>query len=173
MRKGLLLVFTGNGKGKTTAALGMALRASGHGMRVLILQFIKGSRTYGELAACERLEGVTILPLGKGFTWCKETMEEDCRLATVGWAQAEEAISGGVYDLVILDELNYVLAYGLLPVSTVLGVLKSRPPHVHVIATGRNAPDELLESADLVTEMREVKHHYHEQRIAAQEGIEF
>lgn len=173
MRKGLLLVLTGNGKGKTTAALGMVLRASGHGMRVLILQFIKGSRTYGELAACERLEGVTIRPLGTGFTWTKDTMEEDRRLAGSGWADAEEAIRGGEYDMVVLDELNYVLSYGLLPVSQVVEAIEERPAGLHVVVTGRSAPKELLEAADLVTEMREVKHHYGEQNIPAQKGIEF
>jgi len=173
MRRGLLLVFTGNGKGKTTAALGMVLRASGHGMRALILQFIKGSWAYGELEACKRLPGVTIRPLGTGFTWKKESMEEDRRLATEGWVEAAEAIRRGEHDVIVLDELNYVLAYGLLPVDTVVDVLKHRPEHVHVVATGRNAPEELLAAADMVTEMRQVKHHYHDQKIAAQEGIEF
>lgn len=173
MRRGLLLVFTGNGKGKTTAALGMVLRASGHGMRSLILQFIKGGWNYGELEACTMLSGVTIRQLGTGFTWKKESMEEDRRLAVEGWAVASEAIRRGEYDLIVLDELNLVLSYGLLPVRTVLDVIRGRPEHVHVVVTGRNAPDELTAAADLVTEMALVKHHYHDQQIAAQKGIEF
>ncbi len=173
MRKGLLLVFTGDGKGKTTAALGMVLRASGHGMRALILQFIKGSWTYGELEACRRLPGVTIRPLGSGFTWKKESMEEDRRLALEGWQVAAEAIWRGEHDLIVLDELNLVLSYGLLPVTDVLEVIRARPGHVHVVVTGRGAPEELMAAADAVTEMRLVKHHYRDQKIPAQRGIEF
>lgn len=173
MRKGLLLVFTGNGKGKTTAALGMVLRASGHGMQSLILQFIKGGWSYGELGACQMLNGVTIRQLGSGFTWKKESLEEDRRLAIDGWEVATEAIRKGDHDLIVLDELNLVLSYGLLPVQTVVDVIKNRPQHVHVVVTGRNAPDDLIAAADMVTEMRLVKHHYSDQKIAAQKGIEF
>jgi cob(I)alamin adenosyltransferase len=173
MSRGLLLVFTGNGKGKTTAALGMVLRASGHGMTALILQFIKGSWTYGELEACKRLRGVTIRPLGSGFTWKKDSMEEDRRLAVDGWKVAAEAIGRGEHDIIVLDEVNIVLSYGLLPVPVVLDAIRNRPRHVHVVATGRNAPEELIAAADAVTEMRLVKHHYQDQKVPAQKGIEF
>lgn len=173
MEKGLLIVFNGNGKGKTTAALGMALRAAGHDMRVLILQFIKGAWKYGELDALKRLQQVEILPLGTGFTWQKENLEEDRRLAEAGLQKATRAIRRGAYDMIILDELNYVLSYGLLPVNLVLDVIKTRPARLHLVVTGRNAPEELLTAADLVTEMRNLKHPYHDQGISAQKGIEY
>jgi cob(I)alamin adenosyltransferase len=173
MSKGLLLVFTGNGKGKTTAALGTALRAAGHGMSVLILQFIKGSWHYGELDAVKRLETVTLRTLGSGFTWEKENLDEDRRLAREGWGQAREALLSGRYDLVILDELNIALSYGLLETELVVESLQRRPEHVHVIVTGRNAPEALVAAADTVTEMTAVKHHFRDQKIPAQKGIEF
>jgi cob(I)alamin adenosyltransferase len=169
----LLIVFTGSGKGKTTAALGMALRAAGHGMRVLILQFIKGSWPYGELQALEQLEGVRIHPLGTGFTWKKESLDEDRELARVGWEMAAHEIRQAQYDMIVLDELNYVLSYGLLPLEEITTTLKDRPSRLHVVVTGRNAPEKLLEMADLVTEMRMVKHPYHDQGVKAQQGIEF
>lgn len=173
MRKGLLIVFTGNGKGKTTAALGMALRAAGHGLRSLVLQFIKGGWRYGELEALQGFAEIKIKTLGSGFTWKKENLEEDRRLALLGWEEAGREIENAEYDLIILDELNIVLSYGLLPLDPVLEALRNRPPEQHVVVTGRNAPDGLLELADLVTEMRQVKHPYHDQGIAAQKGIEF
>lgn len=173
MRKGLLIVFTGNGKGKTTAALGMALRAAGHGMRVLILQFLKGTWPYGELKALERFAEVKIKPLGSGFTWKKESLDEDRELARLGWEEASDEIRGAEYDLIILDELNYVLSYGLLPLDAVLQVLSSRPAELHVVVTGRNAPEELVQLADLVTEMRQIKHPYQEKGIKAQKGVEY
>jgi cob(I)alamin adenosyltransferase len=173
MGKGLLIVFTGNGKGKTTAALGMALRAAGHGMKVLILQFIKGSRSYGELKALKRFAEVTIEPLGTGFTWQKESIEEDARLARSGWERAVEAIEGASYQMIILDEMNYVLSYGLLPLEPVLKAVATRPEKLHIVFTGRGAPDELVRAADLVTEMRQVKHPYQEKGVKAQPGIEF
>ena len=173
MRKGLLLVFTGNGKGKTTAALGIALRAAGHGMNTLILQFIKGSWPYGELQALERFPEVKIQPLGTGFTWKKETLDEDRELAKAGWDLAVDEISRGEYDIIVLDELNYVLSYGLLPVEPVIEVLRNRPENLHVAVTGRNATEELIRIADLVTEMQQVKHPYHDQGIKAQQGIEY
>jgi cob(I)alamin adenosyltransferase len=173
MRKGLLIVFTGEGKGKTTAALGMALRAAGHGLRVLILQFIKGSWSYGELEALKRFEEIAIERLGSGFTWHKENLEEDARLAKAGWERAVVAMKESSYDLIILDELNYVLSYQLLPLEPVLLALKQRRQELHIVITGRGAPEELLRAADLVTEMRAIKHPYHEQGIKAQLGIEF
>ena len=173
MRKGLLIVFTGTGKGKTTAALGMALRAAGHGMRVLILQFIKGGWRYGELDALERFPEIEIRTLGTGFTWKKENLEEDRVLAQQGWEITAGVLERGEVDLLILDELNIVMAYGLLPLEPVLRALRERTPELHVVVTGRNAPPELLDAADLVTEMRQVKHPYHDQGIAAQKGVEF
>jgi cob(I)alamin adenosyltransferase len=173
MTKGLLMVFTGNGKGKTTAALGMALRAAGHGLRVLILQFIKGAWSYGELEALKRFEEIEIIPLGTGFTWKKETLEEDVKLARSGWAKAAAAIEGCTHDMIVLDELNYVLSYGLLPLGMVLEAINNRPSGLHVVITGRGAPEELMRAADLVTEMVQIRHPYHEQGIKAQPGIEF
>lgn len=173
MSKGLLIVLTGNGKGKTTSALGMALRAAGHSMRTLVLQFIKGAWKYGELEALKRFPEIEIRPLGSGFTWRKESLEEDRRLAAAGWNIAAEAIERGDHEMVILDELNLVLAYGLLPVAEVLETLRRRPAELHVVVTGRSAPQELLDAADLVTEMREIKHPYRDQSLRAQKGIEF
>jgi len=173
MRRGLLMVFTGEGKGKTTAALGMALRAAGHGLRVLILQFIKGSWSYGELEALKRLEEITIIPLGSGFTWQKENLEEDARLAREGWERAVKAMADPLWDIIILDELNYGLSYGLLPLEIILAAVSTRRKELHVVITGRGAPEELVHAADLVTEMRMIKHPYCEQGIKAQPGIEY
>lgn len=169
---GLLIVFTGNGKGKTTAALGMAMRAAGHGMRVLILQFIKGAWTYGELTSLGKTEEIQIIPLGSGFTWKKENLEEDRRLAEAGWGRAVAEIDREAYDMIILDELNIVLSLGLLPKDVVLEKLKNRPNRLHLVVTGRNASDELIAIADLVTEMREIKHPIRN-GIKASKGIEF
>ena len=173
MRKGLLIIHTGNGKGKTTAALGMALRAAGHGMRILILQFIKGTWHYGELDAWKRFPHVSIEPLGSGFTWKKENLDEDREKAQAGWERAVKEIREGNYDMIILDELNYVLSYGLLPLEKVTEAIRNRPENLHIVITGRNAPEELIAMADLVTEMRLIKHPYHDQGIKAQKGIEF
>jgi cob(I)alamin adenosyltransferase len=151
----------------------MAVRAAGHGMRSLILQFIKGGWRYGELEALQSLPEIKIKTLGTGFTWKKENLEEDRRLARVGWEETASEIGHAEFDLIILDELNIVLSYGLLPLDPVLELLKNRPPQLHVVVTGRNAPERLIALADLVTEMRQVKHPYHDQGIAAQKGIEF
>lgn len=173
MRKGLLIVFTGNGKGKTTAALGMALRGAGHAMKIRILQFIKGAMKYGELTSLTHLDGVSIEPLGSGFTWQKESLDEDWELARLGWEKARREILHGDYDLIVLDELCYVLSYGLLRLDLVLETLRNRPPHLHVVVTGRNAPEDLIREADCATEMRVIKHHYVDPGIKAQQGIEF
>ena len=157
-KKGLLIVFTGNGKGKTTAALGMAMRAAGHGMKVLILQFIKGAWAYGELQSLGKMEEIEIKPLGTGFTWKKESLEEDRRLAEAGWEVAVSEMKRGHYDMIVLDELNVVLSYGLLPGEAVVQALENRPIEPHIVVTGRDAPDELIAIADLVTEMKAVKH---------------
>ena len=173
LEKGLLIVFTGNGKGKTTAALGMAMRAAGHAMRVLILQFIKGAWVYGELRSFEMVDEIVIKPLGTGFTWKKESLEEDRLLAGAGWEEAVFEIKREYYDMIVLDELNVVLSYGLLPVETVVDALENRTTGAHIVVTGRNAPGELIAIADLVTEMKEIKHPFRDRGLKAQKGIEF
>jgi cob(I)alamin adenosyltransferase len=174
-RRGLILINTGPGKGKTTAALGTAMRAVGNGMRVLMLQFLKGSWHYGELDAAEAFGGNFILKqMGRGFVKVggAETDPEDIRLVESAWAEAREAIYSGEWDMVILDEINYAISYKMLDPAVVAEALKGKPEMVHVILTGRNAHPLLVELADTVTEMREVKHAY-EKGILAQRGIEY
>jgi cob(I)alamin adenosyltransferase len=171
-RHGLLIVNTGDGKGKTTAALGLLLRATGRGMSVGMFQFIKSAETrYGEHIAAERL-GVEITPLGDGFTWLTENIADDRALAERGWARVQEILAAGTYDVLILDELTYCLTFGWLDEQAVIAAIRSRPAGTHVIVTGRDASPALIEAADLVTEMHLVKHPYREQGIAAQPGIE-
>jgi cob(I)alamin adenosyltransferase len=169
--RGLILVNTGNGKGKSTAAFGVAMRAIGQGLTVSVIQFIKGKWKSGELRAAERL-GLECMPMGKGFTWESKNIEEDKAMMRQAWSVASEKILSGRYDLIILDEINYVLGYGYVPVDEVVRVLKSRPSQVHVVLTGRNAPEEIISVADCVTEMRDVKHPYRS-GIVAQKGIDF
>jgi cob(I)alamin adenosyltransferase len=174
-RRGLILINTGPGKGKTTAAMGTALRAVGNGMRVLMLQFLKGSWHYGELDAVEAFGSNFILKqMGRGFVKVggAETDPEDIRLVQAAWAEAHEAIDSGEWDMVILDEINYAIGYGMLDPAVVAEALRGRPEMVHVILTGRNAHPLLVELADTVTEMREVKHAY-QKGILAQRGIEY
>ena len=174
-RRGLILINTGPGKGKTTAALGTALRAVGNGMRVLVLQFLKGSWDYGELHAVEPFgENFVLKQMGRGFVKVggAETDPEDLRLVQAAWDEAAAAIGSGDWDLVVLDEINYAIGYGMLDPATVAEALKARPEMVHVILTGRNAHPLLVELADTVTEMREVKHAY-QKGILAQRGIEY
>jgi cob(I)alamin adenosyltransferase len=168
---GLLWVNTGNGKGKSTAAFGVAMRAIGHGLRVCVIQFIKGKWKTGELQAAERL-GLEFMPMGKGFTWESKNIEEDKEMMRGAWALASEKILSGQYDLIILDEINYVLGYGYIAVEDVVRTLQSRPAKVHVVLTGRNAPEEIISIADGVTEMRDVKHPYRS-GVPAQKGIDF
>ena len=171
-RTALVIVNTGNGKGKTTAALGLLLRAWGRGMRVCMLQFMKATTgNYGENRAAKKL-GIELVPLGKGFTWLSKDIEEDIAMAQHCWSIAKEKLNSGDYDVVILDELTYPITYGWLPIDEVLDALRERPPDLHVVITGRDAPQELIEFADLVTEMREIKHPY-EGGVKAQPGIEF
>ncbi len=175
MRQGLLLINTGPGKGKTTAALGTAMRAAGNGMRVLILQFIKGSWHYGELDAAEALGPNFVLKqMGRGFVKVggAETDPEDVRLVQVAWDEARAAIYSGEWDMVVLDEINYAISYGMLDPVIVAEALRNRPPMVHVILTGRSAHPSLVEIADTVTEMRDVKHAY-QKGIEAQRGVEY
>lgn len=169
---GLVIVNTGNGKGKTTAALGVLLRATGQKLRVIMFQFVKAkSGNWGEQRAARQL-GVEIIPLGAGFTWMSKDLTHDRALAEEGWARCKAAIESGAYDVVILDELTYCLTFGWLDMEEVLETLRARPPHQHVIVTGRDAPEALIELADLVSEVREIKHPFH-RGIKAQRGIEF
>jgi cob(I)alamin adenosyltransferase len=169
--RGLILVNTGNGKGKSTAAFGVAMRAAGQGLSVSIIQFIKGKWKNGELDAARKL-GLELTPMGKGFTWESKNIEEDKALMRDAWKLSSEKILSGQFDLIILDEVNYVLGYGYLAVDEVVRTLQSRPPHVHVVLTGRNAPEEIVAIADCVTEMRDIKHPYRN-GIPAQKGIDF
>jgi cob(I)alamin adenosyltransferase len=174
-RRGLLLINTGPGKGKTTAALGTALRAVGNGMRVLMLQFLKGSWHYGELDAVVPFGSNFVLrQMGRGFVKVggAETDPEDIQLVQAAWEQAREAIFSGDWDMVVLDEINYAIGYGMLDPAAVADALRTRPEMVHVILTGRNAHPLLVELADTVTEMREVKHAY-QKGVLAQRGIEY
>ena len=174
-RKGLILINTGPGKGKTTAALGTGLRAVGCGMRVLMLQFLKGSWHYGELDAVLPFgDNFTLKQLGRGFVKVggAETDPEDLKMVQDAWQESKTAILSGEYDLVILDEINYAIGYNMLDPEEVRSTLLERPEMVHVILTGRNAHPSLIEIADTVTEMREVKHAY-QKGILAQRGIEF
>lgn len=171
--KGLMQVYTGDGKGKTTAALGLALRAVGHGWRVTMFQFMKGDKGYGEIGAAELLPGFTIVQCGRcEFVDLAHPAAVDKEMAAAGWARAQEALTSGRYDLVILDEINVALSCGLLPLAEVLAGLSRRDTHCEVVLTGRYAPEGLLAAADLVTEMREVKHPY-AAGLAAREGVEY
>lgn len=175
MGNGLILINTGDGKGKTTAALGLGLRAIGHGMKVLMLQFIKGAWHTGELEAMKRLEpDFRIIQLGLGFVkkFKEEQSEEAIENARVSWDYAKQEIFSDLYDMVILDEINNAVDYGLLDVKDVMMTLKEKPERLHVILTGRNAHGKIIELADIVTEMHDVKHCY-KKGIKAQKGIEF
>ena len=171
-KKGLIIVHTGDGKGKTTAALGVALRACGYGMKVIMLQFFKGKWKYGELRSAPKLGTFEIRPMGQGFTWESKDVEVDKAMVRSAWQAAKEKILSGNYDVVILDEINYALSYDFLPVEDIVDFLKKKPPMLHVILTGRDAKPEIIEIADLVTEMRQIKHPF-EHGISAQKGIEF
>jgi len=175
IRRGLILVHTGPGKGKTTAAMGVALRAVGQGMRVLMLQFIKGSWHYGELDAVQAFgDRFVIKQMGRGFVKVggEQPDPEDVRMVEDAWAEAEQAIRSGLWDLVILDEINYAISYGMLSAEKVVKALRDKPEMVHVILTGRNAHPTIVELADIVTEMRQLKHAY-EKGVLAQRGIEY
>jgi cob(I)alamin adenosyltransferase len=169
---GLLLVYTGNGKGKTTAALGLVFRALGRGMRVAVVQFIKGKWKTGERVFAETLPGLTFLVMGEGFTWDSDDLSRDRRAAERAWAAAAELIASGQHDVVVLDEITYAINYGFIALTDVLDVLRARPPHVNIVLTGRNAPAELCEIADTVTEMKAIKHPF-EQGHKARMGIDF
>ena len=173
IEKGLLIVHTGKGKGKSTAAFGMVFRAIGHGMRAGVVQFVKGAWGTGERTVLEKFpELVTVKAMGEGFTWETQDRARDIAHARAGWEEAKRMIADPGYRMVLLDELNIVLRYDYLPLDEVLAVLKSKPADKHVIVTGRNAKDELIELADLVTEMELIKHPFRS-GVKAQAGIEF
>lgn len=171
--KGLIIVNTGTGKGKTSAALGMVFRALGHDMRVGVVQFTKGAIETGEAAFARQLEGrVDFYTLGEGYTWETQDRGRDTAVAAKAWEQARALIADTRYQIVVLDELNIVLKYGYVPLDEVLETLRGKREELHVIITGRNAKDELIEMADLVTEMKLIKHPY-KSGIKAQKGIEY
>jgi cob(I)alamin adenosyltransferase len=171
--RGLLIVHTGKGKGKSTAAFGMVFRALGHGMRVGVVQFVKGAWSTGERDVLARFpELVTIKAMGEGFTWDVADRQRDLAAARAAWEEAKRMIADPAYRMVLLDELNIVLRYDYLPLEEVLETLRHKPRDTHVIVTGRNARDELIELADLVTEMTEIKHPFRA-GVKAQAGIEF
>ncbi len=173
IEKGLLIVHTGKGKGKSTAAFGMAMRAIGHGMRIGIVQFIKGAIETGETAVLNAFpEQVTMKRMGEGFTWETQDKQRDIAAAGAAWAEAKSMIGSGAYDMVVLDELNIALRYDYVDLEEVVAFLKGRPERVHVVVTGRNAKDELIEVADLVTEMTMVKHPFRD-GVKPQAGIEY
>ncbi|HEY0838236.1 MAG TPA: cob(I)yrinic acid a,c-diamide adenosyltransferase [Azospirillum sp.] len=173
IEKGLLIVHTGKGKGKSTSAFGMVMRAVGHGMPVGVVQFVKGKWATGERTVLERFPDlVEFHALGEGFTWETQDRERDIASARAAWEAAKRLIADPAVRMVLLDELNIVLRYGYLPLDEVLEGLRNRPADTHVIVTGRNAADELIEAADLVTEMTMVKHPFRE-GVKAQAGIEF
>ena len=173
-KKGLVIVNTGNGKGKSTAAFGVVLRAWGRGLRICVVQFIKSETgKWGEVKAAQKL-GIEWLSTGDGFTWLSKDMGETTARALRAWRTAQEKIASGTYDLIVLDEFTYPLHFGWLDVQEVIAWLKgNKPPMLHLIITGREAPQDLIDYADLVTEMKEIKHPYEEQGIPAQAGIEF
>jgi cob(I)alamin adenosyltransferase len=174
IEKGLVIVHTGPGKGKTSAALGMVVRAIGHGMKVGVVQFIKGAMTTGEKAVLDAFpDMVEFKPMGEGFTWDTQDRARDIAVTREAWSEVKRMIADPSYRMVVADELNIVLRYDYLPLGEVLEVLSSKPGMTHVIITGRNAPEGLIEAADLVTEMTQVKHPFRDQGVKAQAGIEF
>ena len=173
IEKGLLIVHTGKGKGKTTAALGMVVRAIGHGKKVGVVQFVKGAMTTGEKAVFDAFpDHVEFKPMGEGFTWDTQDRARDIAVARTAWDEVKRMVADPAYDMVLADELNIVLRYDYLPLDEVLAVLTAKPEMKHVIVTGRNAPEALVEAADLVTEMVLVKHRFRS-GVKAQAGIEF
>lgn len=171
--KGLLIVHTGKGKGKTSAALGMVVRAIGHGMKVGVVQFVKGAMITGEKTVFDAFpDHVEFKPMGEGFTWDTQDRGRDMAVARLAWEEIKRMVADPAYDMVVADELNIVLRYDYLPLDEVLAVLQARHEMKHVIVTGRNAPDLLMNAADLVTDMTMVKHPFRS-GVKAQKGIEF
>ena len=173
LERGLVQVYTGNGKGKTSAAFGLALRATGRGLRVYIIQFIKGGFDYGELYAAKKLTGLKLKAFGRGkFVSKKRPDKEDVDLAEQALKTAEKAVKSGKYDVVVLDEVNVALNLRLIKVENVLRLIREKPVATELVLTGRKAPEEIIEAADLVTEMVEVKHPYNS-GFEARKGIEY
>jgi cob(I)alamin adenosyltransferase len=171
--KGLLIVFTGNGKGKTTAALGLTLRALGHDQRVCFIQFLKGSWQYGELESVKKFSDLLDFHvMGRGFTWKSDDLEKDIAAARRAWEFARKIIVENRHQLVVLDELTYLVTYNMIEEQEMIEVLSRRDPSMHVVVTGRGAGEILIQAADLVTEMREIKHPYMK-GVMAQKGVEF
>lgn len=170
--RGRIIIHTGDGKGKTTAALGTAFRALGHGHKVCVIQFLKGQGKYGERLFARGLENLDWHICGKGFVFSKEDIEEDRKVAREGFSLAQKVIEEDLYDLVILDEITYLALYDFIPVEEIVVVLRNKPERLSVILTGRNAPSELVGIADTVSEIRAIKHAY-DAGIKAQKGIEF
>lgn len=177
--KGLLIVHTGKGKGKSTAAFGLVTRAVGNGMKVGVVQFVKGKWQTGERLVLEKFpDQVTIRTMGEGFTWETQDRARDIQAAKNAWAVAREMIEAArqsppEYDVLLFDELNIVLRYDYLPLAEIVETLSARPEMLHIVVTGRNAKQELIDAADLVTEMTQIKHPFREQNVKAQKGIEF
>jgi cob(I)alamin adenosyltransferase len=171
-KRGLAIVYTGHGKGKTTAALGLVFRALGRGMRVGMVQFIKGKWKTGERLFAEKLPGLDFHVMGLGFTWESDDLAQDKAAAVAAWEKGRELLASGEHDVVVLDELTYTIHFSWIDLDDVLAAIRARPPHVHVVVTGRDAPEALVAAADLVTEMRPIKHPY-EQGIPAQIGVDF
>lgn len=171
--KGLLIVYTGTGKGKSTAAFGMGMRIIGHGMKLGVVQFIKGALHSAEREVLGSHPNCDFHVVGAGYTWNTQDREVDMRTAATGWAEAVRMINDPSYDMVILDELNIVLKYQYLDLAEVLDVFAKRRKMLHIVVTGRHAPEQLIEAADLVSDIRPIKHPYKEQGIKAQKGVEF
>jgi cob(I)alamin adenosyltransferase len=173
LEKGLIQVYTGNGKGKTSAAFGLALRAAGRGLKVYVIQFIKGGFDYGELYVVDRIPNLTLKAFGRGkFITTEPPEKEDVRLAEQALRLAKEIVKGGGYDIVILDEINVALKLKLINLDEVLELMKNKPTRVELILTGRYAPDQITDAADLVTDMRETKHPF-KKGYESRKGIEY
>ena len=172
IRRGVVVVHTGDGKGKSTAGFGVVLRAAGHGQQVAIVQFIKGTWKTGEGNLLKTLPGVTHVVSGDGFTWNTQDKEQDIAAAQQGWARARAFIEAGAHDVVVLDELNLTLSYGYIDTDEVVAVLRDKPEHVSIILTGRRAPQEIIDVADTVTNHTIIKHAY-KAGIRARKGVEF
>jgi cob(I)alamin adenosyltransferase len=173
LEKGLVEIYTGNGKGKTSAAFGLALRAVGRGLKVYIIQFIKGGFDYGELYVLDKLPNLTLKAFGRGkFITANPPDQDDLKLAKRAFQLARQIVRDGEHDIVILDEINVALSLKLLDLKEVLELMKDKPSHVELVLTGRHAPDQIIEAADLVTEMKEVKHPFNK-GIPARKGIEY
>ncbi|MBF0442075.1 MAG: cob(I)yrinic acid a,c-diamide adenosyltransferase [Oligoflexales bacterium] len=171
-KRGLILVNTGDGKGKTTAAFGTVFRALGHGHKCCIIQFLKKNDKTGEIKLAKTLANLDVYTMGRGFTWESEDLEKDRQAAIEAWNKAKQIISSDKYDLVVLDEITYTFHYNFLNIHDFLDVLEARPSRLSVIITGRGCPQEIVELSDLTTEMKNIKHPY-EKGVSAQKGLDY